>query len=305
MNPLNRISLSGLRAVEAVVRLGTLTLAADELGVTPGALSQRITRTEAQLGRPVFARTATGLVPNELGTLMAARLARGMAELSSAVMLADPAQDDLLTISVAPLFAGRWLIWRLPRFTAAHPEIRVRLEPIARMVTPGLGGIDIGLRVGHGDWPGLRIEKLLDQRVMPVCAPAMAAGIHSLADMLARPILRENERLMGWAEWLAPHGMTPDLIPDGPTLTDGGLCLDAAKSGQGVFMAWETLASDAVADGSLVTPLPGRVRTGDAYWFVTAAEGRRKPAVARFRDWLRAELADAARHWPADATPKA
>lgn len=290
MQNLNRVSLSGLRAIEATARLGSLGAAAYELGVTPGALSQRISRTEAQLGQPVFARTAQGLRATETGALIVARLSRGMTELSAAVALADPVQDDVLNISAAPLFASRWLIWRLPRFNTRHPGIRVRIEPVTRMVTPGIDGIDLGLRVGHGDWPGMRAEKLLDQRAFPVCAPALAKDICTPADLLRLPVIRENARLQGWQEWLALHDIS--LPPDcpGPEYADGGLCLNAAISGQGVFMAWETLAADSLVDGRLVAPLPGRALTGDAYWFVTAAEGWRKPAIARFREWLRDEL---------------
>lgn len=295
MDDLNRISLSGLRAIEAVARLGSLNAAAAALGVTAGALSQRISRTEAQLGQQVFLRTPQGLRPTETGALIVARLTRGMVELAAAVALADPVQDDVLNISAAPLFASRWLIWRLPRFNATHPEIRVRIEPATRLVTPGLDGIDLALRVGPGDWPGgwpgTRAEKLLDQRVMPVCAPALGTRIRTAHDLLSVPIIRENDGLLGWRDWLAPHGIAPEALPDGPEHADGGLCLDAAISGQGVFMAWESLAADPLADGRLVAPLPGRAPTGNAYWFVTASEGRRKPAIARFRDWLRAELA--------------
>lgn len=290
MNPLNRISLSGLRAIEAAARLGTLTAAADELGVTPGALSQRITRTEAQLGRPVFDRSGQALRPTDLGRDIAARLTRGMAELSAAVALADPAQDQTLTISVAPLFASRWLVWRLPRFAEAHPGIRIRIEPVSRLVTPGLDGVDIGLRVGRGDWPGVTLERLMPQRFFPVCAPALAAGLRTPADLAGVPVIRENDQLLGWSDWLAPHGLTPAILPDGPELADGGLCLNAAMSGQGVFMAWAVLAADALAEGTLVRALPGEAMNDEAYWFVTAAEAHRKPAIGKFRDWLKAEL---------------
>lgn len=298
MQPLNRIPLTGLRAIEAVARLGSLSAAAEELGVTPGALSQRISRTEAQLGRRVFDRMGSGLKPNDLGRQMAAHLSRGMAQLAAAVALTDPGHGDLLNVSVAPLFASRWLIWRLPRFSAAHPSIRVRIEPVVQMTTPGLGGVDIGIRVGRGAWSGLRVEKLLDQRVMPVCAPSLANDIRTTADMLRLPVIRENDDLAGWQDWLSPHGLSSKDVPSGPVYADGGLCLDAAKTGQGVFMAWETLASDSLSSGQLVTPLPGRAPTTNAYWFVTA-EGTRKPAITRFRDWLRAELADTAHDWPA------
>src|SRR5690606_33812730 len=102
----------------------------------------------------------------------------------------------------------------------------------------------------------------------------------------------------GWREWLAEIGFMPSEFPDGPTFTDGGLCLDAAISGQGVFMAWETLASDALARGQLVAPLPGRAMTGDSYWFVTTKDMRCKPTIPRFRNWLCADLSKAAREWP-------
>lgn len=290
MQNLNRISLSGLRAIEAVARLGSLGAAAAELGVTAGALSQRISRTEAQLGQPVFDRTSHGLRPTDTGALVIARLLRGMTELSAAVSLADPIQDDVLNISAAPLFASRWLIWRLPRFHSRQPGIRVRIEPVVTMITPGVDGIDIGLRVGRGDWPGVRADKLLDQRVFPVCAPALAHGITTAADLLQLPLIRENDRFEGWQEWLAMHGVTMRSTCPGPEYADGGLCLDAAISGQGVFMAWETLAADAIADGRLVAPVPGRALSGNAYWFVSATEGRRKPAIAMFRKWLQDEL---------------
>lgn len=290
MHPLNRISLSGLRAIESVARLGSLTAAAGELGVTPGALSQRIARTEAQLGQPIFDRTGQGLRPTELGCEVVARLTHGMAELTAAVTLADPAQDQCLTISVAPLFASHWLVWRLPQFAKQHPGICVRLQPAMQMATPGIDGVDIGLRVGDGNWPGLRLERLLDARFFPVCAPALARDLRDIDDLLRLPVIRENKHLRGWPEWLAGHGLTPDALRDGPELADGGLCLNAAISGQGVFMAWETLAVDAVADGRLAAPLPGRATIGQSYWIATAPEAHRKPAIAQFAAWLREEL---------------
>lgn len=290
MNPLNRISLSGLRAIESVARLGTLAAAADELGVTPGALSQRIARTEAQLGQPVFDRSGQGLRLTDLGRDIAARLSRGMTELSAAVALADPAADATLTVSVAPLFASRWLVWRLPGFTEANPGIRVRIEPAMRMVTPGLDGVDIGLRVGAGDWPGLRLERLMPVRFFPVCAPALADRLQAPGDLRHVPVIREDPRLLGWREWLAPHDLSPDMLADGPELADGGLCMNAAISGQGVFMAWQALAADALAQGTLLRPLPGMVTNGDHYWLATAPESRRKPAIAKFSRWLRGEL---------------
>lgn len=109
---------------------------------------------------------------------------------------------------------------------------------------------------------------------------------------MALPVIRENDRLQGWAEWLTPLGLDPAAIGPGPTYRDGVLCLDAAMPGQGVFMAWETLAR-----GQVFTPFPDRRPTGAAYWFVASRFSARKPTVAAFRTWLQAELDRSVRVW--------
>ncbi|WP_255471263.1 LysR substrate-binding domain-containing protein [Paracoccus sp. M683] len=130
----------------------------------------------------------------------------------------------------------------------------------------------------------------MQQQFLPVCAPTLAPALNSVTDLARLPVIRENAQLAGWSEWLAPHGLTPAMLSDGPELADGGLCLNAAMSGQGVFMAWAIIAADALAQGTLVRPLPGHAVTNDFHWLVTAPESHRKPAIGKFRDWLRAEL---------------
>ena len=123
MDRLGKVHLNGLRAIETVARLGSLQKAADELGVSPSAVSQLVNRAEKQIGRPVFDRTRTGLVPTEFGRRFCERLTAAFRELSGAMALAEDAADNRLVVSVAPAFAARWLVPRLSRFYAAHPEI--------------------------------------------------------------------------------------------------------------------------------------------------------------------------------------
>src|SRR4051812_19334521 len=130
---LNAFHLNGLRAVETVARTGSLHKAADELGVSPSAVSQQIGRTEKQLGRPVFARTPAGLVPTEFGALFTARLSAGFGELARAISLARQDQSNTLVISVAPAFAARWLVPRLSRMFERHPDILLRIDASARL----------------------------------------------------------------------------------------------------------------------------------------------------------------------------
>jgi len=297
MNSLNAIALSGLRAIEAVGRCGSLTLAAEDLGVTPGALSQRLTRAEAALGRTLFRREASGLAPTEICRQVLPQLVRGFSELAYAVDDLKGASATALTISVAPLFASRWLIWRIRRFTDRHPEISVRIEPTVAILDLDATGVDIGIRVTARPDEGPNAVRLIDQRVFPVCDARTAAAIHDPQDLFRHPVIRENERLFGWDVWLAPLGLSPSGLPAGPTYTDAALCIDAAMTGQGVFMAWETLACDALDRGALAAPFARRVPAGPSYWLVTARHAARKPGVRQFTAWLREELEVSVASW--------
>lgn len=290
MRNLNRVNLGGLRAVEAVGRLGGLRAAADELGVTAGAVSQQVQKTERQLGRALFERRPKGLALTAHGVAVMRHLTNGLSELSAAVALAARAQEDTLTVSVPPVFAGKWLVWRLADFHDRHPDIRIRVDASTTLVDPNLSDVDVCIRVGRGPWPDVQAEKLLPQRVFPVCSPTLAARLKTPADLGTVPIVRDGHAMFEWQVWLGPNGLDEDILGDGPTFSDASLCLDAAIVGQGVFLAWETLAVDALTAGSLVAPFPGRVPTGDAYWSIVGRHGRKPPAVRAFEAWLGAQL---------------
>lgn len=290
MKILNRVHLSGLRAVEAVGRLGGLAAAAREMGVTPGAVSQQIQRTEAALGRALFSREGKGLSLTALGEEVCARLTAGMTELSRAVALAEARDPGALTISVAPIFASKWLVWHLARYREVDPGVRVRIDADVGLVDPNTADVDACVRVGPGGWPDVTAERMLDQEVFPVCSPAIAERLNSPADLGTVPIIRDRYSMFSWDVWLAPNGQDKAMLGDGPVYSDGALCLDAAIAGQGVFLGWEPLASHALASGQVIAPFADRYKTGAAYWFVTAKTHRANPHVSRFRDWLKAEL---------------
>jgi DNA-binding transcriptional LysR family regulator len=290
MKNLNRVHLSGLRAVEAVGRLGNLSAAAEELGVTIGAVSQQVQRTEAALDRTLFTREPKGLWPTPTGSKICARLTAGMTELSRAVAIAEDHAESVLTISVAPIFAARWLVWRLSRFREIDPDVRVRIDADASLVDPNTSDVDACIRVGPGDWPGVQAEWLLEQRIFPVCHPDWARKLKSPADLRSVPVVRESHGMFDWDAWLKPNGLEKSALGDGPVYSDGSLCLDAAIAGQGVAMVWETLASHALETGQVVAPFPDRIGTGHSYWFVTGRNTRTTKQAVRFREWLKAEL---------------
>lgn len=291
MHPLQSAPLNGLRAAEAVARLGSLRAAAAELGVSSGAISQQVSRAEAALGRPLFDRRPGGLVPAADTAEIFRHLREGFARLTTAVELTRRDRAHILTISVAPIFAARWLIWRLPDFTRAHPDIRVRFDSSVQLADPDAGDIDFAIRIGPGDYPGLAVEHLLAQRVTPVCSPDLAAGIHQPADLARIPVIRDSQAMFGWETWLGPEGADPAILQDGPVFSEASLCLDAAMAGEGVFLAFETLCHDALERGQVVAPLPRWHGTGLAYWLVSARDRSLSLPQRRFRGWLRQALA--------------
>jgi DNA-binding transcriptional LysR family regulator len=159
-------------------------------------------------------------------------------------------------------------------------------------VEPRHGDIDLCIRVGRGGWPGVESERLFSQVIFPICAAPLADRIRSVADLATVPILREPRAMYGWDAWLQPGEIVPEQLGDGPVFSDSSLCLDAAISGIGVFLAFETLAADALAHGRLVEPFLRRRATRNAYWLV-APEGRPRRPARLFRTWLKREVAAA------------
>jgi len=290
MKELNRVYLNGLRALEAVGRLGGLQPAADELGVSPGAVSQHILRAEAQLGRPVFDRSGRGLAPSEFGKDFLARLSAGFRALDDAVASSRRHAESVLTLSVAPVFASKWLVPRLAAFSRLHPSILVRLDASVTLVDPDASDIDLAIRIGDGNWQGVKTEFLLPQQVFPVCAPTLAARLKQPTDILDVPIVRDANSTLSWNLWLGQFGLDESHLAEGYSFTDAALCLDAAIAGQGVMLAWQTLARDAIAGGQLVAPYAERVSTGLGYYLVTSLTRREPAKVASFRRWIRAEI---------------
>ncbi|AJC78421.1 LysR family transcriptional regulator protein [Rhizobium etli bv. phaseoli str. IE4803] len=291
MKNLNAVHLNGLRALEAVGRLGSLQAAAEELGVSVGAVSQQVIKAEAQLGQVIFERTARGMIATEAGRPVLSALDEGFARLSAAVSIASRRDDTVLTISVAPVFAARWLVCRLDRFAERHPDIKLRLDATTNLVNPALGDVDIGIRVGNGKWSDVKAELLLQQEVFPVCSPEMAARLKEPANILALPAIIDGRAMFSWEVWMREAGLSGATLATRHVFNDASLCLDAAIAGQGVMLAWQTLAAFALAEGRLAAPFGIRARTGFGHYFITAEGAREPKKVKDFKAWIREEMA--------------
>lgn len=289
---LSKLSLTSLQAIEAVARHGTLQGAAQALGITVGAVSQRISKAEDALGLALFTRESRGMRLTDAGEAMDLHLAPAFRHLWQAVEAATRDRNLTLTVSVAPIFASRWLVQRIPKFYAKHPEVRVRIDSTTELVDPNIEDVDLCLRIGHGPYPDVRAERLFDQRVMPVCAPEMAATLATPAELVKVPIIRDINAAITWEDWLGPEGLEPSILGGGPEFSDGSLAFYAAMGGAGVFLAWETLDLEAMAAGRVVAPFdPKRHPTGQSYWLVSAKDRAPGHAQAYFTRWMKEELA--------------
>ena len=289
------IPLNALRAIEIVARRGALEPAAAELGVTIGAVSQHLRRAEARLGISLFERTPKGLVPTPQLVAQMPALRAGFQTLADALGALRKEDDDVLTLTVGSVFASRWLITRLGRFNAAHPDIEFRMVATGKLVDLGRSDIDCGIRFGTGQWPETRAALIGGIRSAPFCAPAMANRLQRPADFAHVPVIRDQASMLSWEQWFATACVDAPPQTTGPVYSDPTLAFDAAVAGQGALMAVDLMAADAVADGRLARPFESWLETGLGYWFVTSANRRVPKKVTLFRDWLATEIAATAR----------
>lgn len=284
------IPLNALRAIEIVARRGALAPAAEELGVTIGAVSQHLRRAEERLGITLFERTPAGLRP--LPVLIAAlpQLTAGFSALQDGLGSLQASKECVLNLTAGSVFASRWLIWRVAKFAARYPQIEMRLNVTAEMLDLSSAEVDCGIRFGHGHWPGVTAQLIGGTAYQPVCAPSMASRLGTPGDLADVPVIEDLTTMLSWENWLTAMGLSPRLKLQGPVYSDASLAFDAAISGQGVLMAADMMSADAVSDGRLVRPFARPVESEQGYFLVTAA-GRKDSAKLRaLRDWLKDEV---------------
>jgi DNA-binding transcriptional LysR family regulator len=284
------IPLNALRAIEIVARTGALSPAAGELGVTVGAVSQHIRRAEARLGLALFDRTPAGLRPTPQLDAVRPLLNSGFTALLDAVRALQRPDQSILTLTMGSVFASRWLIRRLPHFTARHPEIELRLVATGRLVDLATSDIDCAIRYGAGSWPGTKAEPLGMRGYQPVAAPELAAKLKRPGDLAHVPVIEDMSSMMSWPDWFRTAGSEP-VAMSGPRYTDPALAFEAAQTGQGVLLSADRMSADAIRIGQLVAPFDCSAEGPYDYWFVASAVRRPAKKVTLFRDWLMEEVA--------------
>jgi len=290
-------SLQTLRAFEAAGRHMSYSKAADELGLTHGAVSHRIRELEQRLGVRLFLRVGNTMQPTREGQQLLAQVRQGLSLLEQA--FAPPAPHAgarrPIVISAVSSLGSTWLFARLSEYRALEPDLDVELRVSDRLSDFRKERIDLGVRLGLGGWDGMHAIKLFDEALTPVCTPAYCDqhAIKAPAD-LARVTLLRNP-WTPWARWFRAVGLDWPEPSQGPAFDDSGVMLRAALAGQGVALGRHWLALDEVRAGRLMVPFAHSLRDDFSYWLVSPAARTLAPGARRLRDWL-AERAAAEEH---------
>lgn len=293
------IHLNALRAFEASARHQSFSAAAAELNVTPAAVGQLVRTLEDWLGTPLFHRSTSGrvrLVPTEVAERALPEIRAGFDRLTLGLeKLKEGSVSGVLTVTVSPAFAAKWLLPRIDSFHSAWPDTDVRLDTNLRAVDFVSQRIDIGVRYGAGEWAGLVAEKLMEEEVYPVCSPSLlnetlrlqlpeSLTKHTLIHDLS---MDSHTGFPTWDSWLKKAGLAGVPTIRGMKINNSAAVLQAAIDGQGIALARSVMARDDLAAGRLVRLFPEiQFESALAYYVVYRRECANLPRVKAFRDWL-------------------
>ena len=284
--------LNAVRQFEAVARHLSFRLAADELLVTPSAVSHGVQALENWLGVPLFERERRGLTITPAGSAYLPHVRTALDVLASATATVPRSWGSLLAISVAPSFAARWLLPNLQKFRAAHPEIDFVVDTLPDYVDFPRDGVDLAIRRGRGGWADVHSECLLAEALVPVCAPDLARTISSPEDLSAHTLLHMTRVSEDWEAWAEAVGATSINLKRGLRFDTLDLLWDAAAQGLGVAVGRVPLINQDLESGRLVPILGDPVPSKTGYWLITTPAALSRPDISAFRSWLNAELAE-------------
>ena len=279
--------LNSLRAFESAARLLSFTKAADELAVTQSAVSHQVKTLEDWAGLPLFRRDGRAVALTEAAAKFLPAVTQALDQLALAgrkLQAVDPGQG-WLTVAVMPSFAGKWLVPRLADFRAKHPNIDVWLATFEAQSGELGPDIDMAIRYGREEWPGLTTIKFLEEELFPVCAPSVAAKLKDPAHLAGTTLLHDELR-EDWAMWLRTAGVMTVDATRGPGFDDSGLLIQAAIEGLGVALGRSVLVKGDLDAGRLIRPFATSLPGGGAYSLVYPPDLETAPKIKAFREWL-------------------
>jgi LysR family transcriptional regulator, glycine cleavage system transcriptional activator len=296
------IPFRAISMFHAAVRAGSVSRAAQELGVTPSAVSQQIHSLELFLGTALLVKVGRQIKLTEAGERYYDMISGGVEQIVEAThRLRGYRAVTVLTIRAAPSLSSKWLLPRLGSFIAKHPQFEVRIDGTNEPTNFDREDIDIDLRHGEGRWPGLFVEGLAEERFFPVCSPDYAAaGSVMPADLTNHRLIHSVKSMVQWTHWFAALGIVPDRRWHRVLFDRSHMVVDAAVDGLGIALESNLLMWQELRQGRLVCPVaePPPI-TAVTQWIVCPHNRLRLSKVRAFIEWLQAErdawLADVAK----------
>jgi LysR family glycine cleavage system transcriptional activator len=286
--------LNALKAFDSVARHESVSHAANELCVTPGAITKQIQHLESFLETPLFIRRHRQIILNEKGKIFQRAVSKALLEIQAATnSIKGSAQNNALKIRSYTTFSIRWLIPHAPKFLSANPEISLELTTSLDPVDFARDNIDCAIRLGSGDWPNSTSTKLIDNVIVPVCSPKYLKGkkIKQPKDLLACNLLHIKRRPNDWNLWFSGIGLSVDLIPQGMMCENSEIAYSAAKEGLGIAMAQYFLVRDDIELGKLVRPVMQSHDCGDnTYYLVMPSNTQQNIHSRKFKEWILTEI---------------
>lgn len=280
---------AALRTLEAAARLKSYSLAAQELHVTHGAVSQQIRKLEEELGEDLFARVGAQMIPTEAAAGLAARVRDAMRLLGEGLDAFHARGAQRLVITCFSNFAHRVVAPALFRFAEVAPDIAVELRSEDRVVDFAREDVDVGIRFGTVGREDLQSRHIADERMFPICSPDFLARhpVNSLEAMLRLPLLHHTEAR--WRAFALHFGLTPPET-QGLSFDDSTMIIEAAVRGHGIGLVPGRYALADLMDGRLVRPCAEDMPMNVGYFLVWRQDSPKLDAIARFRDWFIADL---------------
>jgi len=287
-------SLSALRAFEAAARHLSFTRAAEELFVTQAAISHQVRALEEEVGCSLFVRLPRRVALSEEGRVLAEAATEAFARITTGMeALSHAGTSGVVSVSVSPSMAVRWLVPRLEDFREHHPEIDVRFSANDRLIDPVREGVDLCIRYGTGRYPGLETTLLMTDEVFPVCSPALLQRQpletpDDLQDhvLLHDDMMKHDAARPDWPKWFEAMGVRGLDPREGLHFSHANMALDAALAGQGVALGRSTLVNDDVAAGRLVRPFAKGYISGFSYYLAVPKGAVLGARIQAFKDWL-------------------
>lgn len=286
-------SLNALRAFEATARHLSMTRAANELHVTPGAVSLQIRELETALGLPLFLRRPRALVLTPEGTAYAGRIQAAFALIREATAeVTVQRRAATLSVTCTASVAAQWLLPRLAAFQAEMPDIDIQINSSNRVFDLERDGIDLAIRHGSGQYDGLSTVLWMEDALLPVLSPELgrrAGAIAHVSDLAEIPLLHD-ENTDDWHKWLSEMGADGIDASRGAVFSGGNGAIEAALAGLGVALVRYAFVEREIAAGRLVAPFRHTITQSSAYYLVSPFAALRRPEVVAFRDWLLREV---------------